>query len=185
MYERSINDNDNFWREHGKIVDWIKPYTKIKEYKFSSTDTNIKWYYDGTLNACYNCVDRHIKNGKGDQIAIIWESNDPNHHLNITYNNMYEKVCKLANGYKSLGIKKGDKITIYMSMVPEIIYAMLACVRIGAVHNVIFGGFSPESIAKRLENCVSEWIITVDHGLRGAKTFELKTAVDQSLKLSS
>lgn len=174
MYKYSTENNDAFWAEHGKIIDWIKPYTKIKDYKFSTKDTYIKWYYDGTLNASYNCIDRHIKNGKGQKTAFIWEGNEPNTHKIITYNQLHDEVARLANALKEMGVKKGDRVTIYMSMIPEIAYAMLACVRIGAVHSVIFGGFSAESIAKRLDDCVSEFIITVDEGRRGDKIIPLK-----------
>jgi acetyl-CoA synthetase len=177
MYARSVEDNEGFWAEQAQRIDWIKPFTKIKDVSFAKDDLHIRWYYDGTLNACYNCVDRHLEN-KADDVAIIWEGDDPNRDLSITYRELHERVCKFANSLKALGAKKGDRITIYMPMIPEAAVAMLACARIGAVHSVVFGGFSPEALAGRIHDCESNIVITADEGLRGGKTIPLKANVD-------
>ena len=140
MYQRSISDPDGFWGEIGKRLDWIKPYTKVKNTSFDPHDVSIKWYEDGTLNVCYNCVDRHLEK-RGDQVAIIWEGDDPTVDEKITYRQLYERVCKFANVLKANGVQKGDRVTIYLPMIPEAAYAMLACARIGAMHSVVFGGF--------------------------------------------
>lgn len=145
--------NDAFWDEMGKRITWIKPYTKIKDVSYDQKDLHVKWYYDGTLNICYNCVDRHVEQGHGDQIAIIWEGNDPAKSKKITYKELLANVIKVANAFKKAGVKRGDRVTIYMSMIPELVYAMLACTRIGAVHSIIFGGFSASSIAGRIDDC--------------------------------
>ena len=145
-YENSLNNNEEFWSEHGKRIDWIKPYTKVKDVSYNKDNFSIKWYYDGTLNASSNCIDRHLKD-KADQTAIIWEGDDPADSKHITYKELHSEVSKLANGMKTLGVKKGDRVTIYMPMIPEAAYAMLACTRIGAIHSVVFGGFSPDSLA--------------------------------------
>ena len=163
MYKRSLNDPDGFWGEHGRRIDWIKPYTKVKDTSFEG-DVHIRWFYDGTLNASANCLDRHLAR-RGDQTAIIWEGDDPNDSRIITYRELHAEVCKLANALKSLGIRKGDVVTIYLPMIPEIAVAVLACARIGAVHSVVFGGFSPDSIAGRIRDCDSNLIITADEGL--------------------
>jgi len=177
MYARSVQDNEGFWAEQAQRIDWIKPFTKTKDVSFAKDDLHIRWYYDGTLNACYNCVDRHLEN-KADDVAIIWEGDDPDRDLSITYRELHERVCKFANSLKALGAKKGDRITIYMPMIPEAAIAMLACARIGAVHSVVFGGFSPEALAGRIEDCESNIVITADEGLRGGKTIPLKANVD-------
>jgi acetyl-CoA synthetase len=177
MYARSVNDNEGFWAEQAQRIDWIKPFTKIKDVSFAKDDLHIRWYYDGTLNACYNCVDRHLEK-KADDVAIIWEGDDPNRDLSITYRELHERVCKFANSLKALGAKKGDRITIYMPMIPEAAVAMLACARIGAVHSVVFGGFSPDALAGRIHDCESNIVITADEGLRGGKTIPLKANVD-------
>ncbi len=177
MYARSVEDNEGFWAEQAQRIDWIKPFTKIKDVSFAKDDLHIRWYYDGTLNACYNCVDRHLEN-KAEDVAIIWEGDDPNRDLSITYRELHERVCKFANSLKALGAKKGDRITIYMPMIPEAAVAMLACARIGAVHSVVFGGFSPEALAGRIHDCESNIVITADEGLRGGKTIPLKANVD-------
>jgi acetyl-CoA synthetase len=177
MYARSVNDNEGFWAEQAKRVDWIKPFSKVKDVSFAKDDLHIRWYYDGTLNVCYNCVDRHLEN-KADDVAIIWEGDDPSRDLKISYRELHERVCKFANSLKSLGAKKGDRITIYMPMIPEAAVAMLACARIGAVHSVVFGGFSPEALAGRIHDCESNIVITADEGLRGGKTIPLKANVD-------
>ena len=180
MYEESISDPDVFWKEHGKRIDWIKPYTKVKDVSYSSDDIHVRWFYDGTLNASANCIDRHLKK-RGDETAIIWESDDPDVDLYITYNELHDKVCKFANGLKSLGTKKGDRICIYMPMIPEAAYAMLACARIGAVHSVVFGGFSPDALAGRIQDCGCKIVITADEGVRGARTIPLKKNIDAAL----
>jgi len=184
LYTTSINDNDGFWKNQGERLDWIKKYSKIKDIKYSSTDVNIKWYYDGELNVSENCIDRHAKNNP-DKVAIIWEGDDPNNTLKITYKELLLNVSRTANALKNLGVKKGDRVTIYLTMIPELAYTMLACARIGAVHSIIFGGFSSESIAGRITDCKSEFVITADEGIRGGKTIPLKKIMDEALKNSS
>ena len=180
-YNESINNNDAFWAKEGKRIDWIKPYTKIKDVTYGKAKTEIKWFYDGTLNASYNCIDRHLAK-KGNQTAIIFEGDDPSVSKKITYQELSDEVCKLANGLKKIGIKKGDRVTLYMPMVPAAVYAMLACARIGAIHSVVFGGFSPESLAGRIIDCKSEYVITADEGVRGKKLIPLKKNTDEALK---
>lgn len=177
MYRESIEDNEAFWREQGKRIDWIKPYTQVKDVSFAKDDVRIRWFYDGTLNVCYNCVDRHL-DSKGDDVAIIWEGDDPSRDLKITYRELHGRVCRFANVLKKLGAQRGDRITIYMPMIPEAAVAMLACARIGAVHSVVFGGFSPEALAGRIHDCESNIVITADEGLRGSKVIPLKANVD-------
>jgi len=177
LYASSVNDNEGFWAEQAKRIDWIKPFSKVKDVSFAKDDLHIRWYYDGTLNVCYNCVDRHLEN-KADDVAIIWEGDDPTRDLKITYRELHERVCKFANSLKSLGAKKGDRITIYMPMIPEAAVAMLACARIGAIHSVVFGGFSPEALAGRIHDCESNIVITADEGVRGGKAIPLKANVD-------
>ena len=181
LYEKSINKNEEFWREQGKRVDWIKPFSKIKDVKYSSKDVVIKWYFDGSLNVSYNCIDRHALNTP-DKVAIIWEGDDPKTSKKITYKELLENVCKAANVLKKIGVKKGDRVTIYLTMIPELAYMMLACSRIGAIHSIIFGGFSADSIAGRIQDCKSEYIITADEGIRGGKIISLKQIVDTALK---
>ena len=180
MYKRSIDDPAGFWGEIGKRLDWIKPYTKVKNTTFGPPDVSIKWYEDGTLNVCVNCVDRHLAK-RGDQVAIIWEGDDPTHDEKITYKQLYERVCKFANVLKANGVKKGDRVTIYLPMIPEAAYAMLACARIGAVHSVVFGGFSPDSLAGRIEDAESTVVITADEGLRGGRPVPLKKNTDEAI----
>ena len=179
-YKFSINDNEEFWRKEGKRINWIKPYTKIKDVKYSKNEVRIKWYYDGTLNASANCIDRHLVDKK-NKTAIIWVGDDPKDSKQITYNELHRNVCRAANGLKELGIKKGDRVTIYLTMIPELAYVMLACARIGAIHSIIFGGFSPDSIAGRINDCQSDYIVTADEGIRGGKIIPLKKITDEAL----
>ena len=180
-YNKSIKNNDEFWKKEGKRITWIKPYKKIKDVKYSTKEVKIKWFHDGTLNASANCIDRHLKDKK-DKTAIIWVGDDPKDSQKISYKQLHEKVSKAANGLKKLGIKKGDRVTIYLTMIPELAILMLACVRIGAVHSIIFGGFSADSISGRVNDCESEYIITADEGVRGGKTIPLKYTTDEALE---
>jgi acetyl-CoA synthetase len=180
-YSKSIKNNDEFWRKEGKRITWIKPYKKIKDVKYSTKEVKIKWFHDGTLNASANCIDRHLKDKK-DKTAIIWVGDDPKDSQKISYKQLHEKVSRAANGLKKLGIKKGDRVTIYLTMIPELAILMLACVRIGAVHSIIFGGFSADSISGRVNDCESEYIITADEGVRGGKTIPLKYTTDEALE---
>ncbi|MDC0033564.1 acetate--CoA ligase [Alphaproteobacteria bacterium] len=181
MYRQSVGDPETFWAEQGKRINWIKPYTKIKDVSYGPGNVHIKWYEDGTLNASANCLDRHLST-RGDQTAIIWEGDEPTDAKNITYRELYEEVCKFSNAMKSLGIKKGDRVTIYLPMIPEIAVAVLACARIGAIHSVIFGGFSPDSIAGRIQDCDSNLMITSDEGVRGGQPIPLKDNTDAALE---
>jgi acetyl-CoA synthetase len=180
-YRQSIDNNEKFWAEEGKRIHWFKPYTKTKEVTYSTKKVSIKWFYDGTTNVSYNCIDRHLPK-RAKQTAIIFEGDDPKESKNITYQELSDEVCKLANGLKEIGVKKGDRVTIYMPMVPEGVYAMLACTRIGAIHSVVFGGFSPDSIINRILDCKSEFVITADEGLRGQKVIPLKKNIEEALK---
>jgi len=181
MYKQSVDDPDGFWGEHGKRIDWIKPYSQVKDINFNAPDVSIKWYADGTLNASANCVDRHLAT-RGDQVAIIWEGDDPADSKNITYTELHEQVCRFSNAMKARGIKKGDVVTIYMPMVPEAAVAMLACTRIGAIHSIVFGGFSPEALAQRINDCGSNCVITADEGIRGGKPIPLKVNTDKAVE---
>ncbi|MBL1406085.1 MAG: acetate--CoA ligase [Hyphomicrobiales bacterium] len=181
-YKQSVNDPEKFWGKHGKRIDWFKPYTKVKNTSFDGK-VSIKWFEDGTTNVAYNCIDRHLKK-RGTQTAIIWEGDNPYDDKNITYNELYDKVCRLSNVLKSNGVKKGDRVTIYMPMIPEAAYAMLACARIGAVHSIVFGGFSPEALAGRIVDCKSSFVITADEGLRGGKTVPLKANTDAAIEIA-
>jgi acetyl-CoA synthetase len=177
MYQRSVEDNEAFWAEQAQRIDWIKPFTQTKDVSFAKDDLHIRWFHDGTLNVCYNCIDRHLET-KGDDVAIIWEGDDPSRDLKITYRELHERVCKFANALKVLGARKGDRITIYMPMIPEAAISMLACARIGAIHSVVFGGFSPDALAGRIQDCESNIVVTADEGLRGGKIVPLKANVD-------
>jgi len=181
MYAASIKDPEAFWREQGKRIDWIKPYSQIRDVSFDAKDLHIRWYYDGSLNASVNCIDRHLEK-RGDQTAIIWEGDDPARDKHITYRQLHAEVCRLANVLKAQGVRKGDRVTIYMPMIPEAAYAMLACARIGAVHSVVFGGFSPEALAGRIQDCDSVCVITADEGVRGGRKIPLKANTDDALK---
>ncbi|MEY3112413.1 MAG: hypothetical protein RJA85_60, partial [Pseudomonadota bacterium] len=180
-YKQSIDNNEKFWAEEGKRIHWFKPYAKTKEVTYSTKKVSIKWFYDGTTNVSYNCIDRHLPK-RAKQTAIIFEGDDPKESKNITYQELSDEVCKLANGLKEIGVKKGDRVTIYMPMVPEGVYAMLACTRIGAIHSVVFGGFSPDSIINRILDCKSEFVITADEGLRGQRVIPLKKNIEEALK---
>ena len=183
-YDYSIKLNDKFWSEEGKKIEWIKPFSKVKDVSYDLKDLHIRWFYDGSLNVSSNCLDRHLE-ARGNQIAIIWEGDDPNETKKITYRELYEEVCKFSNALKANGAKKGDRITIYMPMIPEAAVAMLACARIGAIHSVVFGGFSPDSLAGRITDCDSNIIITADEGIRGGKIIPLKENTDAALNLCS
>ena len=180
MYSESINSPEEFWKEHGQRIDWIKPYTKVKDVSYKKENLHISWYEDGTLNASFNCLDRHLKT-KGKNTAIIWEGDNPNESKHISYNDLYIDVCKFSNVLKDAGAKKGDRVTIYMPMIPEATIAMLACTRIGAIHSVVFGGFSPDALAGRIEDCNSSIIITADEGIRGGKVIPLKSNTDEAI----
>ena len=177
LYARSVKENETFWEEQAQRIEWIKPFTKVKDVSFARDDLHIRWFHDGTLNVCYNCVDRHLED-KADDVAIIWEGDDPSRDLRLTYGELHDRVCRFANSLKALGAKRGDRITIYMPMIPEAAIAMLACARIGAVHSVVFGGFSPDALAGRIHDCESNIVVTADEGVRGGKTVPLKANVD-------
>ena len=180
-YRRSIEDPEGFWLEHGRRVDWIQPYTHIRDVSYDASDLHIRWFYDGTLNACCNCVDRHLES-RGDQVAILWEGDEPDQDKAITYRELHRQVCRFANGLKAAGAQKGDRITIYMPMIPEAAVAMLACARIGAIHSVVFGGFSPEALAGRIRDADSNMVVTADEGVRGGKRVPLKANTDRAVE---
>jgi len=177
LYQESTENNEAFWAKHGKRIDWFKPYTKVKNVSFDKDDLHIRWYEDGELNVSYNCIDRHLKE-HASKTALIWEGDDPNQSQSVTFQELHDEVCRFANVLKSLGVKKGDRVTVYMPMILEAAYAMLACTRIGAIHSVIFGGFSPEAIAGRIIDCDSDIVITADYSNRGSKQIPLKANVD-------
>ncbi len=183
MYKQSVKNPEQFWAKHGKRIDWFKPYKKVKNTSFSGNVT-IKWFEDGITNVCYNCVDRHLKK-RGDQTAIIWEGDNPFDDKKITYNELHDRVCRLSNVMKANGVKKGDRVTIYMPMIPEAAYAMLACARIGAVHSIVFGGFSPDALAGRIVDCKSTFVITADEGVRGGKPIPLKANTDKAIEIAA
>ena len=183
MYQESISNPEEFWRKMGNRIDWITPFSKVKDTSFSHDDVSIKWYEDGSLNVSYNCIDRHLEKNR-DKVAIIWESDEPSLSKNITYGELYKQVCRLSNIYKELGVNKGDRVILYMPMIPEAAYAMLACARIGAVHSVVFGGFSPEALASRITDCGASLVVTADEGPRGGKSVPLKENVNKALEIS-
>ncbi len=180
LYEESVRDPEGFWGRMGKRVDWVRPYTRVKDVSYDAANFHIRWYEDGQLNVAANCLDRHLAT-RGDKTAILWEGDNPGESTAITYRELYYKVCKLANALKALGVQKGDRVTIYLPMIPEAAVAMLACARIGAIHSVVFGGFSPDSLAGRISDCASTVVITADEGIRGGKKVPLKANVDQAL----
>ncbi len=177
LYARSVKDPNGFWAEQAKRIDWIKPFSKVKNTSYDPHNVSIKWFEDGTLNVCHNCVDRHLAK-RGDQTAILWEGDDPKDDKKLTYKQLHAEVCRFANVLKARGVKKGDRVTIYLPMIPEAAISMLACARIGAIHSVVFGGFSPDSLAGRIEDCKSSIIVTADEGLRGGRKIPLKANVD-------
>ena len=183
LYKESIENSENFWAKQAECIDWFTPFSKnsIKKIDFSKENLEIKWFYDGKLNVSYNCIDRHLEK-KGEDTAIIWEGDNPQESKHITYNELYNEVCLMANVLKSKGVEKGDRVTIYMPMIPEATYAMLACARLGAIHSVVFGGFSPDSLADRIIDCKSDYVITADEGYRAGKIIPLKNNVDEALK---
>src|ERR1700748_564551 len=181
MYQCSLKDPNGFWAEEAKRVGWIKPFTKVENSSYAPGNISIKWFEDGVLNVAWNCIDRHLEK-RGDQTAIIWEGDDPSESRHITYRQLHDEVCKFANILRTRNVKKGDRVTISLPMIPEAAYAMLACARIGAIHSVVFGGFSPDSLAQRIEDCESEVIITADEGLRGGKKVPLKANVDAAIR---
>ena len=180
MYKRSVVDPDAFWREQARRIDWITPFTRVKNTSFKLPNVSIKWFEDGELNVSANCLDRHLAK-RGDQVAIIWEGDDPKYARKITYRELHREVCRFANVLTSLGVRKGDRVTIYMPMIPEAAAAMLACARIGAIHSVVFGGFSPDPLAGRINDCDSRVVITADEGRRGGRIVPLKRNVDEAL----
>ncbi|WP_142850586.1 acetate--CoA ligase [Telmatospirillum sp. J64-1] len=180
MYERSVKDPEGFWGEHGKRIDWIKPYSKVKDVSYTG-DVHIKWFEDGTLNVAANCLDRHLAT-RGDQVAIIWEGDSPDESAKITYRDLHERVCRLANALADMGVKKGDRVSIYLPMIPEAAVSMLACARLGAIHSVVFGGFSPDALADRILDSDCKVVITADEGLRGGRKVPLKANADKALE---
>ena len=181
MYQASVSDPVAFWAEHGKRLDWIKPYTKVKNTSFSHPDVSIKWFEDGTLNVSANCIDRHLET-RGDQTAIIWEQDDPSKPAeHITYSQLHERVCRMANVFKMHGVAKGDRVVIYLPMIPEAAYAMLACARIGAIHSIVFAGFSPDALANRVNDSEAKLVITADEAPRGGRVTPLKANADAAL----
>ncbi|MFP5305073.1 MAG: acetate--CoA ligase [Gammaproteobacteria bacterium] len=180
MYRQSVADPDGFWREQGMRLQWLKPYTKVKNTSFARDAVSIKWFEDGVLNVSANCLDRHLAT-RGEQTAILWEGDDPKESRRISYRELHAEVCRFANALRTLGVKRGDRVTIYLPMIPEAAVAMLACARIGAIHSVVFGGFSPDALAGRIEDCASKLVITADEGLRGGRKVPLKANVDEAL----
>jgi acetyl-CoA synthetase len=182
MYAASINNPESFWAEHGKRIDWMTPFSKVKNVNYSFPDVSIKWFEDGELNVAANCIDRHLAT-RGEQTAIIWEGDNPDESKHVTYNELHVQVSKLANVYKNMGVGKGDRVVLYLPMIPEAAYAMLACARIGAVHSIVFAGFSPEALAARVEGCKASLIVTADEAPRGGRNTPLKANVDKALDI--
>ena len=182
MYKKSVDNPEEFWRAQGQKLEWFKTFTKVKDVSFVTPNVSIKWFEDGVLNASVNCIDRHLKE-KGNDTAIIWESDDPLVDKKITFNQLHENVCKLANVYKNLGVEKGDRIILYMPMIPEAAYAILASARIGAVHSIVFAGFSPEALSSRIQDCGAKLVVTADEAPRGGKNTPLKVNVDEALSI--
>ena len=180
-YKKSVEDPEGFWGEHAKRLDWMQPFTKVKDVSFNAPDVHIRWFYDGMLNVSYNCLDRHLAT-RGDQTAILFEGDNPSVSKAITYRQLHEQVCKFANVLKGIGVKKGDRVTLYLPMIPELAVAMLACTRIGAIHSIVFGGFSPDSLAGRIQDCDSTVLVTADEGLRGGRKVALKGNADAALQ---
>lgn len=181
MYAASVSDPETFWAEHGKRIDWSTPFSKVKDTSFEPGNISIKWFEDGKTNVAVNCIDRHLDK-RGDQTAIIWEGDDPNESKHITYRELHAEVCRMANVLRNRGVGKGDRVTLYLPMIPEAAYAMLACARLGAIHAIVFGGFSPDSLASRINGCGSKVVITADEGLRGGRKVPLKANVDEAIK---
>ncbi|ACB27543.1 acetate--CoA ligase [Methylobacterium radiotolerans] len=181
MYAASVADPDAFWAEHGKRIDWMKPFSTVKNTSFEPGKVSIKWFEDGTTNVAHNCIDRHLET-RGDQTAIIWEGDNPDEAKHISYRELHAQVCRMANVLRNRGVGKGDRVTLYMPMIPEAAYAMLACARLGAIHAIVFGGFSPDSLASRIQGCGSKVVITADEGLRGGRKVPLKANVDEAIK---
>src|SRR5271154_7160737 len=181
MYARSVKDADGFWAEEAKRIGWIKPFSKVENSSYAPGNISIKWFEDGVLNVAWNCIDRHLEK-RGDQTAIIWEGDDPSESKHITYRQLHDEVCKFANILRTRNVKKGDRVTIYLPMIPEAAYAMLACARIGAIHSVVFAGFSPDSLAQRILDLDARIVLTADEGLRGGKIIPLKKNVDLALE---
>ena len=182
LYAESIEDPQRFWGDIGRRIDWIKPFSRVKDSSYSEADFRIRWFYDGTLNVSANCLDRHLE-ARGDKTAILWECDDPAKSERISYRDLHGRVCRCANALKQLGVKKGDRVTIYLPMIPEIAVAMLACTRLGATHSVVFAGFSSEALAGRIADCQSTLVITADEGVRGGKRIPLKQYVDGALDI--
>src|ERR1700678_2146215 len=183
MYAESVEDPERFWGRIGRRLDWIRDCSRVKDSNYEQNNVHIRWFYDGTLNVASNCLDRHLQK-RGDKTAIVWEADDPRNSESISYRQLYERVCQCANALRSLGVQKGDRVTIYLPMIPEIAIAMLACARIGAIHSVVFAGFSSEALAGRIADCQSTVVITADEGLRGGKRIPLKQYVDGALSIT-
>src|SRR3978361_1593169 len=181
MYQASVSDPAAFWAEHGRRIDWMTPFTKVKNTSFEPGKLSIKWFEDGRTNVAYNCVDRHLER-RGDQTAIIWEGDNPDESKHISYRELHAQVCRMANVLRNRGVGKGDRVTLYMPMIPEAAYAMLACARLGAIHAILFGGLSPRSLAPRIQGCASRVVIPAAEGLRGGRKVPLKANVDEAIK---
>ncbi|HEY6868642.1 MAG TPA: AMP-binding protein, partial [Novosphingobium sp.] len=179
-YRRSIEEPEAFWRDESARLDWIRPWTRLNRVSYDEADFGIEWFADGQLNVSANCLDRHLAE-RGDTVAIIWEGDDPAQQRRITYRELHQDVCRFANALKTLGVRKGERVTIYLPMIPEAAVAMLACARIGAIHSIVFGGFSPDALAGRIQDCDSRVVITADAGMRGGKQVPLKANVDAAL----